>query len=212
MENLKEIAVQLTEIALTEGIIEIDPVKKFHWKNGDVAPIYTNDRLFLRSPDHRKLITHGFCTFLGIKRDMMPEIITGVATAGIPYASLLADALGLPYQEISDETMSYFKRKKVLIVEGTISTGESLARAINTIRRANGYVSLCFSIFDYEFSKTKKVFAGKTHYGSDSNNIIQKCEIFSLFTYPEMFYVGKTKNLIKRSDRKKLEEWYLPLK
>ncbi|MDP4039830.1 MAG: hypothetical protein Q8P57_04610 [Candidatus Pacearchaeota archaeon] len=82
-------------------------------------------------------------------------------------------------------------------MEDLISTGGSSARAIQSIRDANGECDYCVSIFNYGLDKALQAF--------DSLN--PKCNVRSLLTYDILLEVAKETGYINEQQAKMLAEW-----
>ena len=82
------------------------------------------------------------------KRDFDVDAVVGVLINGIPYATLIAEELGVelivyrphPNREEGAFSSNYahIEGKKVVIVDDVLSTGETMGKAIEDIRKAGG--------------------------------------------------------------------------
>ncbi len=82
------------------------------------------------------------------KRDFTVDSIVGVLINGIPYATFIAEELGVelivyrphPNREEGAFSSNYahIEGKKVVIVDDVLSTGETMSKAIEDIRKAGG--------------------------------------------------------------------------
>ncbi|MBD3318937.1 orotate phosphoribosyltransferase, partial [Candidatus Woesearchaeota archaeon] len=125
-------------------------------------PVYNDNRLFLFSPEHRRMICDGFQSLLD-ERCLSVDVVAGTSTAGIPHGIVLADRLSLPFIYIRDKPKGYglqnqiegidaesdLEERIVVVIEDLISTGGSSARAVCAVRDANGRVNHCLSIFNW---------------------------------------------------------------
>ena len=222
----KEIALQIALAGLKIGAIKINFEEPFLWASGTYNPFYNDNRMFLKDPEHRKLIIEGFLvklTNLGFEpKTSKIKFIAGTATAGIPPATLLADVLGLSLIYIRDKPKNHgmknriegiggnedLNKQEVLLIEDLISTGGSSASAVQAIREAQGFIKHCFSIFNYELPEAKSVFAGKRPFGKSEKEVLsKKCHVHSLLTYNELVKIAYQHSFIKKADCKKLENW-----
>ena len=85
---------------LLSSLLEIDSIKinlknPFNWASGWKSPFYFDNRISLSYPSIRKQIT---LSLVELCKNYYPntEIIAGVATAGIPQGSLVANELNIP--------------------------------------------------------------------------------------------------------------------
>ena len=98
----RELASDLLDI----NAVILRPNDPFTWASGWHSPIYCDNRLTLHYPQIRKKIAHQFTEF--IKNEFSHiDVITGTATAGIPHASWIADALSKPMAYVRAKPKSY---------------------------------------------------------------------------------------------------------
>ena len=88
---MKEIA----KILLDIEAVTLRPEEPFTWASGIKAPIYCDNRLLLSYPKERHHVLEGLTKAI---KERFPEVeyIMGTATAGIPHAAIVAEALSLP--------------------------------------------------------------------------------------------------------------------
>ncbi len=141
--------------------------------------------------------------------------------AGIPPATTLADCLEKPLIYIRDKPKPHglknqiegidiefnLQGREVLLIEDLISTGGSSVRAVQAIRNANGECNYCFSIFDYGFDTSQKMFAGEIPYDKAGNRLDSSCEINSLLTYDVLLEVARETGYINNQQTEMLAEW-----
>ncbi|MFH1500476.1 MAG: hypothetical protein ABIE22_00855 [archaeon] len=86
---------QVAGAALRIKAIDVRPDNPFTWASGFRMPIYNDNRMHLRYPDNRTLITSAFMG--AVEANSIPiDFITGTSTAGIAPAAGLAQRLNLP--------------------------------------------------------------------------------------------------------------------
>ena len=96
------------------------------------------------------------------------DTVAGVATAGIPVGTLLADRLKLPFAYVRSKPKDHGrqnliegdikKEAKVLVVEDLISTGMSSLQAVEAVRQVPATVVGVMAIFQYGLPKAKAAF------------------------------------------------------
>ncbi len=160
-------AQQLAKISLEIGAIKIDPKKPFTWASGYQMPLYNDNRMLLGNADHRALIAEGMKTTIE-KEGIHIDTIAGVATAGIPHATSLANLTKLPLIYVRSSPKEHGLKNQVegilksgqsvVVVEDLISTGGSAINAVEAVREAGGSVEHCLGIFSYDFPEAKKRF------------------------------------------------------
>jgi orotate phosphoribosyltransferase len=91
------------------------------------------------------------------KREFDVETVIGVAINGIPYATFIADKLGLelsvfrPHHEKSGAFSSNFatvKEKNVVIVDDVVGTGDTLRSSIKATKAEKGKPVLCLCVLN----------------------------------------------------------------
>ena len=151
---------------LETGAVRIQPDQPFTWASGLRSPIYCDNRVLLSFPEIRS----GIIEFMVkvIKDFEFFNIIAGVATAGIPHGTLLADRLKLPFAYIRSKPKDHGRQNliegviqphaKVLVVEDLISTGMSSLQAVEAVRNVPANVIGVIAIFQYGLPVAKKAF------------------------------------------------------
>jgi orotate phosphoribosyltransferase len=135
------------------------------------------------------------------------DVVAGVATAGIPHGTLLADALGKPFIYIRTKAKEHGmknliegempKGAKVLVVEDLISTGGSSLKAVESVREEGGEVVGVIAIFTYDFPDATEAFAA------------QNCPFKTLTNYHAMIETALASGYISVEDVRGLQEWRL---
>ncbi|MBT4427761.1 MAG: orotate phosphoribosyltransferase [Rhodospirillaceae bacterium] len=140
---------------LDAGAFLIRPNDPFRLTSGLLAPFYINCRLILGHEQARKQIADALADDVG-KRGA--EIVAGGVTAGVPFATMVADRLGLPLCYIRPQPKSHgtggqieggdVAGRKVVLVEDLITTATSIVLFTNALRVANAtidHVSVVFA-------------------------------------------------------------------
>ncbi|OGI87472.1 hypothetical protein A2995_01235 [Candidatus Nomurabacteria bacterium RIFCSPLOWO2_01_FULL_33_24] len=195
--------------ALNFGSVKINAQEPFQWKSGYRMPIYNNNRILANKKVNRALVWGGFIDLMKKNNIPNPDIFSGVAIGGIPWAILIAHELGCDFIYVRSENKGHglkqtieclgsneeVKGKKIIIIEDLFSTGGSSLEIIDNVREAGGIVDFCLAIFSYEFPETEKVF--KT----------AKCANLSIANYDTLLDVGLEHGFFKKSEEKLLKEW-----
>lgn len=147
--------------------ISLDPL--FIWTSGIKSPVYCDLRALISDVEMRRTITEAF---VKMKEDWSPvEVIAGTATAGIPWAAWVAEAVGKPMVYIRSAAKEHGtkkriegqlepQRRRVLLVEDHISTGGSSLSAIEALRVEGAALAAeIFAINTYELQKAEEAFA-----------------------------------------------------
>lgn len=159
----REIARILLELKAVS--LRIDP--PFTWTSGRLAPIYCDNRLIMSDPPRRKLVAAAFISLIE-EKGLVPDVIAGTATAGIPHAAWIADRMSLPMVYVRGEVKGHGKQnriegrleagKRILLIEDLISTGGSSVSAAQALADAGGGVIGVLAIFTYGLDAAQKAF------------------------------------------------------
>lgn len=166
------IATTIAEALLSIGAVKVSMNPPFTWASGIKSPIYCDNRKLISHVTYRDVVVKGFLEKIAeIKRDTgyEPEVIGGTATAAIPWAAFVAQALSLPMIYIRPEPKGHGAGKqvegdipmgkRVLIVEDLISTGGSSVKAAEAVRKeCNATVDYILSIMTYELDEAVSTF------------------------------------------------------
>lgn len=200
-----------TKQTIAKHLLDIEavflrPSDPFTWASGIKSPIYCDNRLILSFPDKRTAVVHEFVSLI---HKMYPEaeVIMGTATAGIPWASLVADKMELPMGYVRSSNKAHGKGNKiegklnpgtkVVIVEDLISTGGSVKDVVDALREAGAEVLGVAAIFTYLLPDSTKLFEE-----------IQ-CDFATLSNYDILLDVALTHGYIRNRDVEKLKAWKL---
>ncbi len=164
------LAAEIAELLLNIQAVKLDLENPFTWSSGWRSPIYCDNRLTLGYPDIRDRIKESLATRIQEEFTSV-EAIAGVATAGIPHATLVADHLNLPFLYVRSKPKGHglenliegrlVKSQKVVVIEDLISTAGSSLRAIKALRDAGCEVLGLAAIFNYGFPLAQDQLAQK---------------------------------------------------
>lgn len=165
-DNSKKIANSVASILFGAGCVIFRPKQPFRYSSGILSPIYTDNRLIISNPQARNKIVNFLIA--RIKEIGVPDVVAGVATAGIPHAAFIAQKLNIPMVYVRSEPKSHGKGnqvegrvkkgQKVLIVEDLISTGGSSIAVIAALREIGAKVTDEVAIFSYGLTDAQKNF------------------------------------------------------
>lgn len=197
-------AKEVASLLLENKAVYLRPNDPFTWASGIKSPIYCDNRFMLSFPQARTKIVNDFCEL--INRDYSDcEVIMGTATAGIPWAALIASQLGLPMGYVRSSNKDHGKQnkiegkiekgQKVLVIEDLISTGGSVKGTVEALREVGCEVQAVVAIFSYLLEDANKQFADL------------KCELQTLSNYDVLTKIALEENYIETSDLAKLVAW-----
>lgn len=136
--------------------------------SGKRSPYYIDLRLTISSPITMDWIANALTRIVvsEIGKDKIDKIL-GVPTAGVPFATVVSQKLGIPLIYYRQARKEHGVRKKiegklerndrVLIVDDLITTGESVIEAAEVIRDQGGVVNELVVLLDREQGGTERL-------------------------------------------------------
>ena len=157
----------LAACLLEVGAVRLRPLEPFTWASGLKSPIYCDNRQLLGFPDQRDQAVE---TLAARARQLKPTLIAGAATAGIAWAALVADRLGLPMAYVRPEPKKHGMGRQVegpdagghraVLIEDLISTGGSSLRCVEALRAEGAEVAAVLALFSYGLPQAEAAFIG----------------------------------------------------
>lgn len=197
------IASELASKLLQIKAIKLSPHKPFTWASGISAPIYCDNRLLLSYPELRNYVVEQLVN--ASKQFENFDAVAGVATAGIPHGTLLADRLNKPFAYVRSQAKKHGRQNlieghlpkgsKVLVVEDLISTGQSSLQAVNNLKMASMKVAGVLALFTYGFRQTQQRF-------EQAN-----CPLHCLSDYKHLLQKAKEEQYINEKELELLTQW-----
>jgi len=198
------VAKKIAKYLLQINAIILQPKDPFKWASGWKSPIYCDNRKTLSYPQIRSYIKKGISSIIKDKHKGL-DAIAGVATAGIPHGSLVADELNLPFIYVRSSTKKhgkknqiegyYNKNQKVVLIEDLISSGKSSLEAAATLKEAGIQVEGIISIFTYGFNEATNNFKNAN------------CKYISLCDYNTLLIEAIQQKYIDNKDLSILKEF-----
>ncbi len=147
-------------ILIEIGAINFSLISPFKLSSGFLSPSYIDCRKIIAYPLAFKSITDMMIDT--IKSDMTPQTpsyIIGGETAGIPFAAVIAQKMGLPLSYVRKRPKDHGKNKLIegeilkgknsLLVEDLMTDGRSKINFVNNIRANNIQCDLSLVVFKY---------------------------------------------------------------
>ena len=157
----------LAACLLEAGAVRLRPQEPFTWASGLKSPIYCDNRQLLGFPAQRTLVLEALAARAAV---LKPTLIAGAATAGIAWAALVADRLGLPMAYVRPEPKKHGMGRQVegpdasghraVLIEDLISTGGSSLRCVEALRAEGAEVAAVLALFSYGLPQAEGAFAG----------------------------------------------------
>ena len=151
---------EITAHALLDaGAFLVRPEQPFRLTSGLLAPFYINCRQIIFHPAARAKIADAQAAQIraALRADEI-DVVAGGVTAGVPFATLVADRLGHPLVYVRPEPKGHglgaqieggdVAGRRVLLVEDLITTAGSIMKFVGALRAAGAqveHVSVVFS-------------------------------------------------------------------
>jgi orotate phosphoribosyltransferase len=175
-------------------------VGNFVLTSGKISPYYLDLRRLPNYPaEFNEVVNKAIEVLKGINFD----IILGIATGGVPFASFLACKLGKPLGYIRSEKKGYgtdklieanVEKKKVIIVDDVATTGGSIARAVDEVRKSGGEVEYALVIVDREEGAGKRLAQ-------------MGVKLLSVYKIRDILNTLLSSTLLSESDKKAIQEY-----
>jgi len=192
----------IAQILLNRKAVAINTKKLFTYASGTQSPIYCDNRLLLSFPEDRAKIVRSFVSKI---KKVKCDIIAGTATAGIPWAALIAGKLKKPLIYVRGKAKEHGKGNQiegllkkgsnVVVIEDLISTGGSSLACVDALRKAGGKVSNLYAIFTYKFKSSEEAVKKS------------KVELTVLTNINELSRLAINTQYISKDDYKQLMKW-----
>lgn len=176
----------------------------FTWASGWKSPIYCDNRKVLSHPYVRDFIKSELCNVIFEKFESA-DLLAGVATAGIPWGTMAADQLKLPFiyvrpkpkeHGLGNQIEGEFQPgQKVVVIEDLVSTGKSSLQAVDALLDKGLEVIGMVSIFNYGFSVAQQEFEKRS------------IRYYSLTDYSSILAIYLEKGSLTQAEFSLLEEW-----
>lgn len=150
---------------LQVGAVRLQPLDPFSWASGLKSPIYCDNRQLLGFPEVRDQI---IAALTAASAALQPTLIAGAATAGVPWAAMVADRLKLPMAYVRPTPKNHGMGRqvegplaeghRVVLIEDLISTGMSSLKCADALRAEGAEVSAVLALFSYGLPQAEGAF------------------------------------------------------
>jgi len=195
----------IAELLLNLKCVQLSPDDFFTYASGLKGPIYCDNRKVLSFPKERKIIIQSLKKLIE-ESQIKFDLIAGLATAGLPYASILADQLELPLIYIRGKAKGHGKKnlieghyeegQKIILIEDLVNQGSSVLSAIEASIEVGLRPVSCFTVVDYEMEAAKKVFVDK------------EIPFYSLTNFTNLIKTAKEISYLTDQELEVLREWH----
>lgn len=153
----------IARVLLGAGAVLLRPDDPFTFASGLRSPVYCDNRLLLGNVEARRAVSAAFAA-----RCVDAEVLAGPATGGIPWAAWAGETLALPMAYVRGSAKGHgrgrqvegaaVEGRRVMLLEDTISTGESALAAAEALRAERAELLGCVGIFTWGWATTRAAF------------------------------------------------------
>jgi orotate phosphoribosyltransferase len=147
------------------GAVRLQPLDPFTWASGLKSPIYCDNRQLMGFPQVRDQIIEAL---VAQSSALAPSLIAGAATAGVPWAAMVADRMKLPLAYVRPTPKNHgmgrqvegplAKGHRVVLIEDLISTGMSSLKCAEALRAEGAEVPAVLALFSYGLPQAQAAF------------------------------------------------------
>jgi orotate phosphoribosyltransferase len=149
----------IARLLIEAGAIRVSATQPFFLAAGWASPVYVDCRRLIGRPRWRRTVTDLAIATLRRAPETDFAIVAGAETAGIPWASFIAERLDLPLRYVRKRSLGIghdaqleggeVEGANVLLVDDLTTDGDSKAAFTRGLRQAGAVVTDAFSIFHY---------------------------------------------------------------
>jgi orotate phosphoribosyltransferase len=193
-------AYDIARVLIEAGAVLIRPYQPFTFASGLRSPIYCDNRILLGDVAARRIVIRSFaahCTDA--------SVVSGPATGGIPWVAWVAEMNGIPMAYVRSAAKGHGRGRQVegaavggqriVLLEDTVSTGESALQAAAAIRAEGGVVMRCVCIFTWGWRETTARFAATD------------LDLVPLATLADVLEVAQHTGRLTADERTMIEAW-----
>ncbi|ASS54637.1 orotate phosphoribosyltransferase [Rhizobium leguminosarum] len=174
--------------------VHFNAAQPYKLSSGMASPVYIDCRKLLSFPRIRSTVMDfAASTLLRDAGFEQFDCIAGGETAGIPFAALLADRLGLPMVYVRKQPKGHGRNaqiegnmpegSRVLVIEDLTTAGGSMFKFIDAVRAAGGIVDHGIALFFYGIFGEQRFADGKVrlHHIATWRNVLAVAKEQKLF-------------------------------
>lgn len=197
--------VVIEQLLLEAKAVALSPKKPFTYASGKKGPIYCDNRILISIPEIREQIIAAMLQIIK-EKNISFTTIAGTATAGIPWASFLADRLKKPMVYVRDKKKDHGKQnqiegrlkenEQVILIEDTINFGSSTIAAVHALIESGARVEHCIAIYSHEHASAHQQYQEKN------------CTLHVLAGFKKLIEIAEQQHYISAEERKIVETWH----
>lgn len=201
---MKYSADDIALVLLEAGAVALAPEQPFRFASGLLSPIYCDNRLLLGQVAARRTVAEALSQ-LALREAIGAEVVAGTATAGIPWAAWVAEALTLPMAYVRSGAKAHGRGQQVeggvtagqkaVLVEDLVSKGGSALDAVAGLRKLDVALADCCAIFSYGMP------AAQERFGAAG------VRLHCLTTLPALLEVAVRQGFLLQAQHEIVAEW-----
>ena len=164
MENIQE---KVARVFIETNALHCNIVEPFRLTSGTLSPSYVDCRKLISFPKQRKVVVDAFVEVIKNKFGLDSfDYLAGGETAGIPYASYVAERMGLPMIYVRKKPKGFGKLqqvegaidegKRVLLIEDLMFDAGSKLAFKEGIEKSGAVMNKLMVIFEYGIPESKQ--------------------------------------------------------
>ncbi|NCP67393.1 orotate phosphoribosyltransferase [bacterium] len=138
----------IAQLLVEQNVVQTNFENPFTWTSGIKSPVYCDCRELISIPEARDIIVEAFLELME-RENLKCDYIAGPATAGIPWAAIIADRLKIPMLYVRSkpkghgagkmvEGKVFTQNPNIVVVEDAFSTGGSSIKSAEALRTEVG--------------------------------------------------------------------------
>jgi len=138
----------IAQLLVEQNVVQTNFENPFTWTSGIKSPVYCDCRELISIPEARDIIVEAFLELME-RENLKCDYIAGPATAGIPWAAIIADRLKIPMLYVRSkpkghgagkmvEGKVFTQNPNIVVVEDAFSTGGSSIKSDEALRTEVG--------------------------------------------------------------------------
>ncbi len=169
---LEQIAADTAQALLALKAVVVYERQPFIYTSGWASPVYVDCRRLMSEPASRRRLMDHAAALLHERLAGSIDVIAGTETAGIPFASWIADRLDLPMVYVRKRSVGWGSHALIegelpagarcLLVDDLTTDGLSKLGTARALREAGALLHDVFVIFNYDvYPQSRAAFAGQ---------------------------------------------------
>lgn len=156
----------IARLLVERGAVAFRTSPPFTFTSGVKSPVYVDNRRLLTFVNERERVVQEFERVMSTRNQPPADVIAGTATAGIPWAAWLSQALRLPMVYVRGKPKAWGQSRsveglaipgrRVVVVEDLVFTAGSLVTSIRNLREHGFVVERALSIVTYAIPHAHK--------------------------------------------------------